>query len=154
MHKWYNIIMWRHELSENQWNKIKDLFPQRGSLRADGMQRATAGCWTRFCIGWTRGSPGALSQRHGSWQTVYSRFRTWTQADVWEQVLHALIAQDLVDGTALMPDSTTEKYTGMAVGLKRGLWRRGRTEPGRTGNKDPYGNRQARQPFTFPALQQ
>ena len=52
--------MWRHELSENQWNKIKDLFPQRGSLRADGMQRATAGCWTRFCIGWTRGSPGAL----------------------------------------------------------------------------------------------
>ena len=72
--------------------------------------------WLNTGIPWR-----ALSQRHGSWQTVYSRFRTWTQADVWEQVLHALIAQDLVDGTALMPDSTTEKYTGMAVGLKRGL---------------------------------
>ena len=38
-------------------------------------------------------------ERFGLWQSVYSRFRIWTKAGIWEDVLTALIAQDLVDKT-------------------------------------------------------
>ena len=46
-----------------------------------------------------------LPERFGPWQSVYSRFRTWTKAGVWERILLALIEQDLVDETTLMLDS-------------------------------------------------
>ena len=50
-----------------------------------------------------------LPERFGPWQSVYSRFRSWTKAGVWEDILTALIEQDLVDETTLMLDSTTIK---------------------------------------------
>ena len=50
-----------------------------------------------------------LPERFGPWQSVYSRFRAWTKAGVWENILTALIEQDLVDETTLMLDSTTIK---------------------------------------------
>lgn len=50
-----------------------------------------------------------LPERYGPWQSVYSRFRRWTLAGVWENVLSALIEQDLVDETTRMLDSTTVK---------------------------------------------
>lgn len=61
-----------------------------------------------------------LPERYGPWQTVYSRFRTWTRADVWERVFHALIAQDMVDETTLMLDSTTVKVHQHGSGAKKG----------------------------------
>lgn len=61
-----------------------------------------------------------LPERFGPWQSVYSRFRAWTLAGVWESVLAALIAQDLVDETALMLDSTTIKVHQHASGVKKG----------------------------------
>ena len=50
-----------------------------------------------------------LPERFGLWQSVYSRLRAWTKADVWEQIRSALIEQELVDETTLMLDSTTVK---------------------------------------------
>ncbi len=50
-----------------------------------------------------------LPERFGPWQSVYSRFRAWTKAGVWEDVLTNLIQQDIVDETTLMLDSTTVK---------------------------------------------
>lgn len=40
----------------------------------------------------------------------------------------------------------------MVAGLKRGLYRRERTEPGRTDDKSIYGDRWTRQSPAFPAL--
>ncbi|WP_370648689.1 transposase [uncultured Oscillibacter sp.] len=37
-----------------------------------------------------------LPERFGPCQSVYSRFRAWTKAGVWERILSALIEQDLV----------------------------------------------------------
>ena len=61
-----------------------------------------------------------LPERFGPWQSVYSRFRTWTKAGVWEQILSALIEQDLVDETTLMLDSTTVNVHQHASGAKKG----------------------------------
>ena len=61
-----------------------------------------------------------LLERYGPWQSVYSRFRRWTLAGVWENVLSALIEQDLVDETTLMLDSTTIKVHQHASGVKKG----------------------------------
>ena len=61
-----------------------------------------------------------LPERFGAWQSVYSWFRAWTKAGVWEDILTALIVQDLVDETTLMLDSTTIKAHQHASGVKKG----------------------------------
>lgn len=61
-----------------------------------------------------------LPERFGPWQSVYSRFRAWTKAGVWENVLTNLIQQDIVDETTLMLDSTTIKVHQHAGGAKKG----------------------------------
>ena len=61
-----------------------------------------------------------LPERFGPWQSVYSRFRAWTKASVWERILSALIEQDLVDETTLMLDSTIVKVHQHASGAKKG----------------------------------
>ena len=61
-----------------------------------------------------------LPERFGPWQSVYSRFRAWTKAGVWERLLSALIEQDLVDETTLMLDSTIVKVHQHASGVKKG----------------------------------
>ena len=61
-----------------------------------------------------------LPERFGPWQSVYSRFRAWTKAGVWEDVLTNLIQQDIVDETTLMLDSTTVKVHQHASGANKG----------------------------------
>ncbi|MCI8842999.1 MAG: transposase [Oscillospiraceae bacterium] len=53
-------------------------------------------------------------------KSVYSRFRAWTKAGVWEDILTALIGQDLVDETTLMLASTTIKVHQHASGSPKG----------------------------------
>ena len=61
-----------------------------------------------------------LPERFGPWQSVYSRFRAWTKAGVWENVLVQLIQQDIVDETTLMLDSTSIKVHKHASSCKKG----------------------------------
>ncbi len=49
---------------------------------------------------------------------------SWTKANVWEEVLKALVAQDLVDETTVMLDSTTVKVHQHGNGAKKGAARR------------------------------
>ena len=58
---------------------------------------------------------------------MYSQFRTWTLARVWDQVLSALIAEDLVEETTLMLDSTGIRVHQHASGVKKGRSRGGLT---------------------------
>ena len=67
-----------------------------------------------------RRSLAGFTERFGPWQSVYSRFRAWTKAGVWEDVLTNLIQQDIVDETTLMLDSTTVKVHQHASGAKKG----------------------------------
>lgn len=113
--------MKRHELSEAQWVRIKDLFPPEkkphGGRPGKSNREMLNGIlyWLNTGVPWRD-----LPERFGPWQSVYSRFRAWTLAGVWEEVLSGLIAQDLVDETALMLDSTTIKVHQHASGVKKG----------------------------------
>lgn len=71
--------------------------------------------WLNIGIPWRD-----LPERFGPWQSVYSRFRAWTKAGVWERLLSALIEQDMVDETTLMLDSTIVKVHQHASGVKKG----------------------------------
>ena len=103
-------FMKRHEISEKQWNRIKSQFPperkpQGGRPGKSNREMLNAiPYWLNTGVPWRD-----LPERFGPWQSVYSRFRTWTKAGVWEQVRSALIEQELVDETTLMLDSTTVK---------------------------------------------
>ncbi len=117
--------MRRHEISEEQWNKMKDLLPperkpQGGRPgKSNRMMLNAILYWLNTGIPWRD-----LPERFGPWQSVYSRFRAWTKANVWEEVLKALIEQDLVDETTVMLDSTTVKVHQHGNGAKKGAARR------------------------------
>ena len=113
--------MRRHELSATQWNKIKDVLPpeqkpQGGHPAKSNREMLNAMVdWLNTGILWRD-----LPEGFGPWQSVYSRFRAWTKADVWENVLAQLIQQDIVDGTTFMLDSTSIKVHQYASGSKKG----------------------------------
>ena len=138
--------MKRHEISEQQWNRIKSLFPpekkpQGGRPGKSNREMLNAILyWLNTGISWRD-----LPERFGPWQSVYSRFRAWTKAGVWEQ--------DLVDETTLMLDSTIVKVHQHASEAKKGIPRRNRTEQGRFDNESPCGNGWAWESIAFFALQ-
>ena len=113
--------MRRHELSEMQWNRIKDLLPpgrkpQGGRPAKSNREMLNAMVyWLNTAIPWRD-----LPERFGHGQSVYSRFRAWTKASVWEDVLAQLIQQDIVDETTLMLDSTSIKVHQHASSCKKG----------------------------------
>ena len=113
--------MKRHEISEKQWNRIRDKFPPekkpQGGRPGKSNREMLNGIlyWLNTGIPWRD-----LPERFGPWQSVYSRFRAWTKAGIWEDILTALIEQDLVDETTLMLDSTTIKVHQHASGVKKG----------------------------------
>ena len=65
-----------------------------------------------------------LPERYGCWRTVYSRFRRWQQAGVWDRVLAALQRQADADGrldwTLHFVDSTVVRAHQHAAGAKGG----------------------------------
>jgi len=80
----------RHELSDAQWGRLAPLLPperpRRGRPNRDH-RRVVNGMLWRLATGtpWRD-----LPERYGPWQTVYSRFRRWQRAGVFDQVLAAL----------------------------------------------------------------
>ena len=113
--------MKRHELNEAQWNKIKDLLPPERKPQGGRPAKSNREMLNAMVYWLSTGIPWRdLPERFGPWQSVYSRFRAWTKAGVWENVLVQLIQQDIVDETTLMLDSTTVKVHQHASSTKKG----------------------------------
>ena len=118
----YNGSMRRHELSDLQWERIKDILPperKEGKGRPAKDNRVMLNgiiYWLRTGVPWRD-----LPERFGSWNSVYSRFYRWTKQGVWEKVLTALIEEDIVDETTLMLDSTIIKVHQHGSGKKGAL---------------------------------
>ncbi len=84
--------MRRHAVSDQGWEKVKDLFPENGKrggqwkehrLMLDGM------LWILHT-----GAPWRdLPERFGPWKTVYERFRYWTRIGLWSRILDRLGAE-------------------------------------------------------------
>lgn len=117
--------MRRHELTEEQWNKIKEILPPekkpQGGRPAKDNRLMLNGIiyWLNTGIPWRD-----LPERFGSWSSVYSRFNRWTKQGVWEKLFTSLIEQDLVDESTLMIDSTSIKVHQHGSGLKKGFMKK------------------------------
>ena len=91
----------RHELTDNQYNRIKHLLPQeskgkdsKGGSRPAKDNRIMLNAmiyWLNTGIPWRD-----LPERFGSWKSVYTRFRRWAKQGVWEEILKSLIEQDVL----------------------------------------------------------
>ncbi len=114
-------VMKRHEINEKQWDRIKDKFPPERKPQGGRPGKSNREMLNAILYWLNTGIPWRdLPERFGPWQSVYSRFRAWTKAGVWENILSALIEQELVDETTLMLDSTTVKVHQHASGAKKG----------------------------------
>lgn len=127
--------MSRGDLTEAEWRVLKDLLPiepeNRGRGRRPEQNRSIInGILRRLRCGapWRDVPP-----KYGSWNTIYRRFRRWSEARVWETVAVTL-AEVMADTGHYSIDSTTVRAHVSATGGKRGTHRRalGRSRGGFT----------------------
>lgn len=109
--------MRRHEISEDQWERIETLLPGRpgghGGVAKDNRGFINA-VWyvAKTGIPWRD-----LPERFGKWDTVYHRFNEWCKKGVWQRVLAAVQDPDL---EWLMLDSTVIRAHHHAAGMNGG----------------------------------
>ena len=108
--------MRRHEISDEQWNKIKDLLPGQaahpGRTAADNRGFINAVLWIA-----RTGAPWRdLPERFGEWNSVFQRFNRWSKRGVWRRLLEAWQEPDL---ECLMLDSTIIRAHQHAAGAKK-----------------------------------
>jgi transposase len=105
------VIVRRHELTDEQWELIEELFPEnahRGGQWKDHRTMVNAMLW------WLRtGAPWRdLPERYGPWKSVYDRFDRWSKDGTFDRIIERLqvhldeegnIDWDLfcVDGTSI-----------------------------------------------------
>jgi transposase len=116
--------MERHELTDEQLAKLPPHLPPqkpRTGRQAKDHRTVLEG------ILWVlrSGAPWRdLPERYGSWRTVYSRFRRWQQAGVWDRILAALQRQADAEGrigwTLHFVDSTVVRSHQHGAGAKGG----------------------------------
>lgn len=114
----------RHELTDDQWAVLQEhLPPQRAATGRPAKDHRTIlnGILWRLATGipWRD-----LPERYGPWQTVYTRFRRWQRAGVWDRLLAALqTAADErgdLDWDLHFLDGTTIRAHPSAAGAKKG----------------------------------
>ena len=111
--------MLRKELTDAQWNRIKDWVPGKatdcGVTGRDNRLFVDAVLWVA-----RTGSPWRdLPSEFGEWNSVYVRFSRWAKKGVWESLFNALA--DAPDFEYLIIDSTIVRAHQHAAGAKGGL---------------------------------
>ena len=106
----------RYEISDEQWERIKEMFPRSKTGRPGKDSRLifNAILWI-VCSGapwWD------LPERFGSWKTVYSRFCKWRNEGILFRVFEDLKKDS--DYENLSIDSMTVKAHQRSAGAKRG----------------------------------
>lgn len=106
----------RHAISDESWERIKDLLPGRPGLRGrtafDNRRFVDAVLW----IGKTGAPWRDLPERLGNWNNVFRRFDRWAKKGVWKTVFEALQDPDL---EWLILDSTIIRAHPHAAGAKK-----------------------------------
>jgi transposase len=106
----------RHEISDADWDRIKDLLPgqpgQHGGVAQDNRRFVNAVLWVA-----RTGAPWRdLPERLGHWNSAWRRFDRWAAKGVWARVLAALRDPDL---EWLVLDSTAVRAHPCAAGAKK-----------------------------------
>ncbi len=113
----------RHELTNDQWARLAPQLPKRsrvGRPPKDHRLILNALYWLL-----RTGAPWRdLPERLGPWQTVYSRFRRWRLAGIFDQVLAALQAEadaaGRLDWRLHFVDGSVVRAHQHAAGAKKG----------------------------------
>jgi transposase len=106
----------RHAISDEQWERIKDLLPGRpgtpGRPAQDNRLFVDAVLW----IGKTGVPWRDLPERFGDWNATFRRFDRWSDKGVWKRVFDVLQDPDL---EWLILDSTVVRAHPHAAGAKK-----------------------------------
>jgi transposase len=105
----------RHEITDQQWNGIKDLLPGQegdpGATAKDNRLFINAIMWIA-----KTGAPWRdLPERFGNWNSVFQRFNRWCKAGVFQTIMEKLQDPDL---GVLMLDSTIIRAHQHAAGAE------------------------------------
>lgn len=109
----------RYELTDQEWNRIKDLLPpeksgKRGRPSKDNRMILNAMVWIA-----RSGAPWRdLPERYGPWETVYSRFRKWIDDGILDNIFHVLSLDAELD--ELFMDSSIVQAHQHSAGAKKG----------------------------------
>jgi len=111
----------RGDLSEAEWRVLRGLLPidaaNRGRGRRPEANRSIINgiLWRLRC-----GTPWRdVPPKYGNWNTIYRRFRRWSDAGVWEAV-SVTLAEIMADSGHYSIDSTTVRAHVSAAGGKGG----------------------------------
>jgi transposase len=113
----------RHELTDTQWEPLAPLLPpQRPATGRPAKDHRTVLNGIVWIL--RSGAPWRdLPERYGSWQTVYSRFRRWQEAGIWDRILLALQADaahaGTLDGSLTMIDGSNIRAHQQAAGAPK-----------------------------------
>jgi transposase len=119
--------MKRHSLTDSQWEQLAPLLPpakpRTGRPNLDHRLILDGMLWRL-----TTGAPWRdLPAAFGAWQTVYSRFRRWQRAGIWDRLLAALHAKadaaGQFDWTLHFVDGSVIRAHQHAAGAKKGARR-------------------------------
>jgi transposase len=107
----------RHELTEEQWQRIVDLLPpdqgRPGRRPRPNREMINAILWVL-----RSGAPWRdLPERYPNWKSVHTRFLRWSKRGVWQRVLDALAA-DFDDELAIVDASIVRVHQDAAGGKK------------------------------------
>jgi transposase len=120
--------MRRYEISEDEWEIIKEVFPARksqyGRPNRSDFEIFNGILWTLFSGASWRDVP----ERYGPWQTVYDRYVKWKDSGVFDKALSLLHLKldkkGLLDYSKWMMDSTTARAHKSAAGATKKNGRR------------------------------
>ena len=111
--------MKRYEVTDEQWNRIKNLLPPeqnpRGGRRGkDNRQMFNGMLWIA-----RSGAPWRdLPEYYGPWKSVYTRFRRWQLAGVFDRAMESLAQEP--DEESVMIDATIVRVHQHGCGAKGG----------------------------------
>ena len=109
----------RYELTDQEWNRIKDLLPpeksgKRGRPSKDNRMILNAMLWIA-----RSGAPWRdLPERYGPWETVYSRFRKWINDGILDNIFRVLSLD--AERDELFMDSSIVQAHQHSAGAKKG----------------------------------
>lgn len=104
-----------YELTDEQWEQIKDLFPVANTGRPgkDNRIMFNAMIWiARTGAQWRQ-----LPEYYGPWKTIYSRFRKWCDDGTLRKIFEILCEDCDMENISI--DSTTIKVHQQASGAKK-----------------------------------
>ncbi len=113
----------RHELTDEEWAQLAPLLPPQrprtGRPAHDHRTMLNGIVWVL-----RTGAPWRdLPERYGPWQTVYSRFRRWCEAGIWDRILATLQAEGAhdgeIDGSLTMIDGSNVRAHQQAAGAPK-----------------------------------